>query len=130
MGLITKELTVIGPKGRQRLTALFDTGASFSLIRNTIAEPIGDPAEIPEPKKFTTAVGEFRAHTYIVVDIALERKRLFPPLIVGPGLTEDLILGADFLQQWHIRLDPKRHRFLLDPKALKLRAVGSRYRPR
>lgn len=33
-----------------------------------------------------------------------------------PGLTEEYVLGAEFLERYDIRLDPKRRRFLLPPK--------------
>ncbi|MBI2899873.1 MAG: retroviral-like aspartic protease [Planctomycetes bacterium] len=129
MGLITKELTIIGTKGRRRVTALFDTGSTYTLIRESIASQIGEPMEMPEPKKFVTAVGDFRADRYLGTDVVLGRKRLFASAIAAPGLTEDFIVGTDFMQVWHIRLDPKRHRIILDPKAFKLKAVGARHRP-
>lgn len=129
MGLICKEMWVIGRKGRKKVSALFDTGASHSLLRESIARAIADPVELPEPKKFATAVGEFKAREGGVVDVVLAGKRLYTRLTSVADLTEDLILGADFLQSWHIRLDPRRRRVILDPQALKLKAVGSRHRP-
>jgi len=35
---------------------------------------------------------------------------------VMPGLTEDYVLGVEFLERYNIRLDPKRRRLLLPPK--------------
>gem|GEM_PF-4867363 len=91
---------------------------------------VADPFELAEPKTFSAAVGSFEARTSICPDVVLNRKRLPTSLMVVPDLTEELILGVDFFQRWHIRLDPRRHRVLLDPRALGLRAVASRHRPR
>ena len=35
---------------------------------------------------------------------------------VMSGLTEDYVLGAEFLELYDIRLDPKRRRLVLPPK--------------
>jgi hypothetical protein len=37
-------------------------------------------------------------------------------------LSEELILGADFLQRWHIKLDPFRRRVWVDPEDVRIRA--------
>lgn len=42
---------------------------------------------------------------------------------VIPDLTEDAVIGADFLQIWEIKLDPERERLIFDPNALKLKLV-------
>ncbi len=62
MGLIIKSLEVIGTRGRRRVKALFDSGASYSLINEAVARRIADPVELPEPKTFHAAVGTFKAH--------------------------------------------------------------------
>jgi hypothetical protein len=35
---------------------------------------------------------------------------------VMPDLTEEYVLGVEFLERYDIRLDPKRRRLLLPPK--------------
>ncbi len=128
MGLIRKSVTVVGRKGRRRMLALFDTGASHSLIRQNLAKSIANPEELAEPKTFEAAVGTFVARHGVFVDILLQRRRFFTSLVVAADLTEDLVIGADFLQQFHIRLYPRRHEVVIDPKALRLCAIGSRAR--
>ena len=137
MGLIAENLWVIGRRARRRVSALFDTGSSDSLIRADLAGEIGHPDELPEPKKYRAAVGSFVVRTSVVADVLLAGKRFTALFFVVPGLTEELVLGADFMQRWHLRLEPRRRRVILDPKALQLKAVWSarraprgRYSPR
>lgn len=130
MGLIIKSLEIIGTRGRRKVKALFDTGASCSLINEAVARKIADPVELPQPKTFHAAVGTFRAHLGIFADLVIRGKRLYTSLTVVKDLDGELIIGADFMQRWHIRLSPKTHRIILDPRALRLVAVGSRHWPR
>ncbi len=126
VGLIYKRIWVIGQKGRRKVEALFDTGSSDSLLHERIARAIGDPEGLPEPKTYAAVVGTMTAREGIFADILLRGKRLTAGLMVVHDLSEDLILGADFFQRWHVRLEPKHHRVILDPKALRLRAGGGR----
>lgn len=115
---------LVGRKGRRSVEALFDTGASHSLLREEIADAIGEPEDLPEPVHFEAAVGSFVAKKGVFADVILNGKRFPSSLRLVPGLTQDLILGTDFLQMWHIRLDPRKRRVILDPKALRFIAIG------
>lgn len=126
MGLIRKQLWVYGSKGRRKIEALFDTGASHTMIREEIGARLGVRSDLPEPREYEAAVGRFRVRQAVMLDIAIQRRRLFTEVMLAPDLSEDLIIGANFLQDWHIKLEPRRHRIILDPKALRLKAVGSR----
>lgn len=46
MGVIVKELFARGERGEKRLTVLFDSGASRSLIRRDVALEISRPKEL------------------------------------------------------------------------------------
>lgn len=48
--------------------------------------------------------------------IRLNGTTLADTAYVMPGLTEDYVLGAEFLERYDIRLDPKRRRVLLPSK--------------
>ncbi len=130
MGLITEKLLLIGHNGRTEVTALFDTGSTHSLVREDIARGIADLDDLPEPKEYQLAVGSIVARKGVFADVVLQGKRLTIGLKVVKGLTEELILGVDFMQTWQIRLDPRRHRATVDPRALRLKAVGSRHFPK
>lgn len=122
MGTITKELVLVGRKGRRKFKALFDTGSNYSLIRGDLARQIGEPSEIGEPKIFEAAVGTFKAYHYFFADTLIRGHRLWLPLQVIEGWSEELIIGTDFMQRYHIKLDPATHRIRLDPQALRMRA--------
>lgn len=126
MGLIYRRMVCIGRKGRCTVEALFDSGSNHCLMRDDVAARIAPLDELPEPKLYEAAVGSFRAKHFVVADVSLAGRRLTTLFKVVPDLTEEAILGADFLQSWHIRLDPRRRRILVDPRALRLKAVGSR----
>ncbi len=128
MGIISQKLTLIGRKGRRQVEALFDTGSSHSMVRESIAVAIAEPDDLPEPKTYESAVGKFTARTGIFADVVIRRHRLLTGLTVVTNLSEELILGVDFLQRWQVRLDPHHHKLILDPKAFRLRAVGARHR--
>lgn len=130
MGQIRKTVWVVGRRGRKKVEALFDTGASYSLLREDVARAIGEPEELPEPRHFEAAVGGFTARFGIFADLLFQRKRFHTALTVAPGLTEDLLIGTDFMQQFHVRLEPRKRRVSFDKQALRLLAVGSRLRRR
>ena len=60
-----------------------------------------------------------------VLSVEVEGFNLFWHFLVVPNLSEELIIGADFLQRWKIKLGPKSERIIIDPKALKLKLVLS-----
>lgn len=43
-----------------------------------------------------------------IVDVEVEGFNLFWHFLVVTDLSEELIIGADFLQRWKIKLDPER----------------------
>jgi predicted aspartyl protease len=123
MGLIYKKIVIKGTKGHRKVRALFDTGASESFIKKDIAEGISTLVELSRPKMFETVVGNIRVQYAVIPDILLDGHDLFWTLIVVDGLTEDVILGADFFQRWKIRLDPETEDIVWDPGAFKLKLV-------
>ena len=58
-----------------------------------------------------------------IVDVEVEGYNLFWHFLAFPELSEELIIGADFLQRWKIKLDPENESIIIDPKALKLKLV-------
>ncbi len=126
MGLIYEKLRVIGLKGERTVSALMDTGSSHSLLREDIARAIGKPEELPEPKQYELAVGTFVARLGLFADVVVEGHRLTCGFKIVAGLSEEMILGVDFFQLWGVRLDPKNHLMIVDPRSLRLKAVGMR----
>jgi hypothetical protein len=48
---------------------------------------------------------------------------MYGTFIIVPELTEELIIGADFLQLWKIKLDPMTEEIIIDPSALQLQLI-------
>jgi len=123
MGLIYKQVKLIGPKAVKELTALMDTGASESFIRAEEAQQIATPYKMPEPMTLELGKGELKANEAIFTYVDLDGVRLHWTFIVVSDLTEQVIIGADFFKRWKIKLDPETEKIIFDPKALKLKLV-------
>lgn len=117
MGLIRKRLSLIGPRREKQADCLFDTGASRSFIRPELVRSLGlSKAELPRPLRIRLGKGSTRVSQVAAVMIRVNGATLADTAYVMPGLTEDYVLGAEFLEVYGIRLDPKRRRLVLPPK--------------
>ena len=125
MGLIYKEVVLRGDKGEGKFRALWDNGSSESFIRKDLAEKVGTISRLSAPRKFEMGKGDLLVgESTGIVDVEVEGYNLFWHFLVVPDLSEELIIGADFLQRWEIKLDPESERIIIDPKALKLKLVS------
>lgn len=125
MGLIYKEVLVRGDKGGGRFQALWDNGSSESFIRKDLAEKVGTVSKLSAPRQFEMGKGVLLVEeSTSIVDLEVERFNLFWHFLVVPDLSEELIIGADFLQRWKIKLDPESEGIIIDPRALKLKLVS------
>ena len=123
MGLIYKEVVLRGDKGEGEFQALWDNGSSESFIRRDLAERVGTILRLDAPREFEMRKGNLSvSESTGVLSVEVEGFNLFWHFLVVPNLSEELIIGADFLQRWKIKLDPKR--IIIDPKALKLKLVS------
>ena len=118
MSLISKPLILAGSKGRKKVTALFDSGASYSCISRKAAEEIAHLEPMVQPMAFETAEkdGIITADYRITVGFYFTDE-----LFVIDGLSENLIIGATTMQKWKIRLDFDREEVLYDKKMHRLR---------
>ncbi|MBI2898707.1 MAG: retroviral-like aspartic protease [Planctomycetes bacterium] len=119
-------MSLFGSRGKKTVFALFDSGASKSLIRRDLARDLGPLVELPEPERFEMVRGRFIVRDGCVASVGLGRAKPAHLFRAVERLSEDLIVGADFLQQWDVRLEPRRKKIVLDPRALRLKAVGHR----
>lgn len=125
MSLLELPCTLVGNRGRVTTVCLFDSGASYSVIRRETAERIARLEPLPEPLVFETADrGDFvTAEDVAVLEFFLEDapRRFTDEFMVLDTLSEDLIIGAITMQKWGIRLDFADEKVLYDRKMHRLR---------
>ncbi|MEW6096000.1 MAG: 2-C-methyl-D-erythritol 4-phosphate cytidylyltransferase [bacterium] len=126
MGLIYKKITIGGDKGEMAVNALFDTGASESFIHENIANQIATTLKLHLPRRFELGKGTMLVDTSTgVLDVIVNGANLFGAFLVAKELSEEAILGADFLQRWKISIDIEKEELLIDEKALKLKLASA-----
>lgn len=122
MGLIIKRLKVVGDKGERRLQVLFDTGASASFVRQDVVARLATTVKLPSPETYTLAdgAGKLRVHETTVLYVYINGIRISDNFIVAPRLSDEVILGANTLQKWRIKLDLEHDRVLIDKRMSRL----------
>lgn len=117
MAVIRKKLALIGPRRRRQVECLFDTGASSSFIRPELALTLGlSVASLPKPLRFRLGKRSAQVSRLAALMLRINDVTLADAAYVMPSLTEEYVVGVEFLERYGIRLDPKRRRLLLPPK--------------
>jgi predicted aspartyl protease len=111
---IHRVLRVRSSKGELAVKALFDTGASFTVVRRDIAEKIGHilPTDVRE---VTLANGKTKLKVlgYIPISTVLEGSPIDDIAYVIEELAEELIVGVKVMEFYDIRLDPSTNRIIV-----------------
>ncbi len=127
MGILEHELTLIGSKGRVDCIALFDSGASYSIIRRDIAEQIEIMTPLSEPEEWifeTARKGDYIQALYRTpLDFIFSdsKARFSDEFIVFDECSESIIIGAKTMQACRIKLDFDTETVIYDKKARRLR---------
>ena len=112
MGVIIKKLAFRGSKGEATLEALFDSGASMSFIRESLAEKLGKPDTMPQPMKFQTAERDRHvvAERVVRLEFKLNGEWLSDEFLILPDdvFSENVIIGAKTMQAWRIIIDMEK----------------------
>ncbi len=120
MGLIIKEIEIMGDKGSKLVTALFDTGVANCLIKEDVVKDVATVIKLPMAQRFRVANNQImETRLSAVFQIGIKG---YTPVItpfVLKNLPYQLIVGADFFQEWRIKLDPEREDFIIDEQRLK-----------
>jgi predicted aspartyl protease len=122
MGIIRIPLRFEGSVGEKNVYALFDSGATFSCLRDDIASQIEVSNKLRRPMEVATAS---EGH-YIKIEAAMRADfyyddiRLSDEFMIVPGLSEEAIIGVNTLQKWRIKLDFENDTVVIDPKVAKL----------
>ena len=111
---IYKALKIRSSKGELTVKALFDTGASFTVIKKNVAEKIGHilPTDV---KEVTLADGKTKLKVlgYIPISTVLEGSPIDDIAYVIDELAEDLIIGVKVMEFYDIRLDPSTNKIIV-----------------
>jgi len=122
MGILVKQVILRGDKGQVELDGMFDTGATYSVIRKDIAEQIATVIPLDEPITLRTAEqGRQLTVTHCVrLTIWLNGYRLSDEFLVLEELSRPVLIGAATMQKWRIRLDMANEEVIVDPTATEL----------
>ncbi|HRG81983.1 MAG TPA: retropepsin-like aspartic protease [Chitinophagaceae bacterium] len=111
-----------GSLGEQKLYALFDTGSTYSCIREDLAAQVGLLDRLPESRYFGTASENqyLKVENGMRLDFEVNEINLSDEFMVVPRLSEEVIIGATTMQKWRIKLDFEHDAVIIDPKVAKL----------
>jgi predicted aspartyl protease len=117
MGIIRKSFQLEGRKRKKEVACLIDTGASTSFVRPDLVRKLGLPKhDLVKPIRIRLGKGEARVSQLATAAIHINGAVLADPAFVLPGLTEEYVIGGEFLERYEIRLEPKSGRLMLPPK--------------
>ena len=121
MSVIKFPLRFEGSKGEKVLYSLFDSDAAFSCINSDFAGDLATLEKMRHPLEIATAAnGHFQKIRHrISLDFYYNDIRLSDEFMVIPSLSEDVIIGANTLQKWRIKLDFEHDTIIIDPKVAK-----------
>ena len=110
-----------GSKGEKILYALFDSGATYSVINEELVEELEVLIPLHTPMKMITAsASTFMEIKYrVALDFYHDDIRLTDEFYVIPDLSEQVIIGASTMQKWKIKLDFEHDTMILDPSVAK-----------
>jgi hypothetical protein len=120
--IIRLPLRFEGSKGEKHLYALFDSGATYSCITEELAEELANLEALHTPMQLATASTD----TFMVIrntsrlDFYHEDVRLSDEFLVVPGLSEEVIIGANTMQKWRLKLDFENDNVIIGPRVAKL----------
>jgi hypothetical protein len=125
MAIIQKEIELEGTRGRKKLVALFDSGATYSCITPQLAQELEPVLPLPKPLEFETAKNGEKvvARGYVRLNFYIEGYRFSDEFMVIENLSEPVIIGAATLQKWRMKLDFENDAVIIDPRTTKLRLI-------
>ena len=106
MGIVKQDLLVKGEKREKKLSVLFDSGASRSLIKSEVAREISTPKKLLIQREFTVADGHKVICDYFCdLIVEIEGKRIGIEAFLVDDLPVPLVFGALDMEAYRIKLD-------------------------
>lgn len=119
MSLIIRDVELQGREGSLTVRVLFDSGATFSLIRRDVAERLG--GLFPQhPVRFREASGRvaMESREMVLASFEIEGFSVNWPFYVLDQMGREAIIGVDLLQLFRIKLDFQHDAIIVDPEAM------------
>ena len=118
MSVLSFRIKLSGSKGSKKVEALFDSGASDSMINSLLAKELANLEKMPVPLTFETAKeGDHVIVTdRVVLDFYIDGIRLSDEFLVVEDLSEEVIIGASTMQKWRMKLNFEEDRVLVDQR--------------
>jgi hypothetical protein len=125
LGIITKRMRLVGSLGKREEDGLFDSGASYSLIRREVAEQLANLEPLPQPMTFEMAEqgATVTARERVVLDFWIDGYRFSDEFLVSDNLSEAVVIGAVTMQKWRMKSDMEREEVVIDPSVTRLRFI-------
>ena len=124
MGIIKKQVKVAGSKSERDCEVLFDSGASACFVREDVALQLGQVVKAPYPIAFRLGNNTvMTADRTMDLFLDLKGHKIWFHFLVLAELPYEVIVGANFFQNWKIKLDPITEDFIIDEKALEIMLV-------
>ena len=108
-----------GSKGETTLMTWFDNSATYSYINHENEEKLAIVEKMWRPLEILKDNSYLKIDHRIRLDFYVNDIRLSDEFMVIPNLSEDVILGANTLQKWRIKLDFEHDTVIVDPKVAK-----------
>jgi hypothetical protein len=127
VSILEKDILLVGSQGTARRRALFDSGASYSIIRRDLAESLEHVTTIPDPENYVFETARPDDTIQALHRVSLEFRfddseaRFSDEFIVFDECSEEVIIGATTMQKWGIKLDFDREEILYRKTAVRLR---------
>ncbi|MBM3235705.1 retroviral-like aspartic protease [Candidatus Poribacteria bacterium] len=123
MSIIEKTIELVGSKGREKVTGLFDSGSTYSCIDKALAQKLELLTPLPQPLEFETAKKDDKmvVKEAVRLDFHLNGHRFSDEFFVLENLSEELIIGVITMQKWRFKLDFEHDEVIIDPRVTRLR---------
>ncbi len=123
MSIIEKSLELVGSKGREKVSGLFDTGSTYSCINKELAQKLELLIPLPQPLEFETAKKDDKmvVKEAVRLDFHIDEHRFSDEFFVLENLAEKVIIGVITMQKWRFKLDLEHDEVIIDPRVTRLR---------
>ena len=103
-------MLVKGEKKEKKLSVLFDSGASRSLIKSEVAREISEPKKLLIQREFTADGHKVICYYFCDLVVEIEGKRIGIEAFLVDDLPVPLVFGALDMEAYRIKLDLARRK--------------------